>query len=55
MNNDEIINIDDDAEGRNDSERLTTADMAGTSAAPTRARTGTRTRPSCLMMNLDVG
>jgi hypothetical protein len=40
MNNDEPINIDDDLEdrNRNENERLTTADMAGASAAPTRAR-----------------
>jgi len=38
MNNDEPINIDDDVEDRNSNERLTTADMAGASAAPTRAR-----------------
>jgi len=41
MNNDEIMyGIDDNPEERNDNERLTTADMAGASAAPTRARTG---------------
>jgi len=43
MNHDEPINIDDNPEGRNDNGRLTTADMAGASAAPTRARTGEAT------------
>jgi hypothetical protein len=38
MNNNEPENNID--EGRDDNERLTTADVAGASAAPTRARTG---------------
>jgi len=41
MNNDEPVNNID--ESRNDNERLTTADMAGASASPMRARTDGRT------------
>jgi hypothetical protein len=48
MNNDEQLNnIEENPEIGDENERLTTADMAGASAAPTRARAGAgRNQPS---------